>query len=394
MQPRPFAVHIPDATLEDLRLRLTRTRWDQANPVPGWDRGADPGYLQELVAYWRTTFDWREQEATINRLHQYQADVDGLTIHFVHERGAGPNPLPIVLTHGFPDSFLRFLKILPLLTDPAAHGGDPADAFDVVIPSLPGHGFSDSPTKKGTTFRIGGLWDRLMTEGLGYRRFAAHGGDWGSTVTEQLARDHREHVLGIHLTDVPFAHLFRPPNDPSDTEQRFLKAAEHWQQKEGAYAMIQSSRPQSLAPALMDSPAGLAAWIVEKFCLWSDCHGKVESRFTKDELLTNITLYWVTGTIGSSFLTYYDSANAGALTWVVEMLRGWTGSSKVPTGFASFPRDLLPPPREWVERFYNLQRWSEMPRGGHFAAMEEPEMLVEELRAFFRPLREEQYTRH
>lgn len=227
-----------------------------------------------------------------------------------------------------------------------------------------------------------------MTGHLGYQRFAAQGGDWGSTVTEHLARDHSESVIGIHITDVPFSHLFQEPDQPSTKEERFLKSARKWQQKEGAYAMIQGTRPASLAPALCDSPAGLAAWMVEKFYRWSDCDGNVENRFTKDELLTNITLYWATETISSSFLPYYDSANAGALTWVAEMVKGWTGSSQVPTGFATFPRDLLPPPREWAERFFNIQRWTEMPRGGHFAALEEPELLVDDIRAFFRPLRE------
>jgi pimeloyl-ACP methyl ester carboxylesterase len=206
-------------------------------------------------------------------------------------------------------------------------------------------------------------------------------------VTEHLARSHSGSLVGIHLTDVPFSHLVKKPDDLSAAEEKFLKRAEKWQQKEGAYALIQGTRPGSLSPGLNDSPSGLAAWIVEKFCLWSDCDGDVERRFTKDELLANVMVYWATQTIQSSFLPYFDFMNAGALTWIVEMVKQWTGSSKVPTGFASFPHDLLPPPREWAQRFFNIQRWTEMPRGGHFAALEEPALLVEDIRAFFRPLR-------
>lgn len=354
----------------------------------GWDYGTEAAYLKELVEYWQHRFDWRLQEAAINRLAHFRAEVDGLNIHFIHERGQGKHPLPLIVTHGYPDSFLRFQKIIPLLTDPAAHGGDASDSFDVVVPSLPGYGFSDPPKKTGMLFKTGDLWAKLMTHELGYKRFGAHGGDWGGTVTEHLARSHADCVVGIHLTDVPFGHLFQKPAQLSSPEEKFIKASKKWQKTEGAYAMIQGTKPQSLAFGLNDSPVGLAAWLVEKFRTWSDCGGNIESCFSKDELLTNITLYWLTGTIGSSFQFYYDATNAGAITWTVEMIKKWTGSSKVPTGFASFPKDLLPPPREWAERFFNIQRWTEMPRGGHFAAWEQPELLVEDIRAFFRALRD------
>ncbi|HZF13638.1 MAG TPA: epoxide hydrolase [Thermoanaerobaculia bacterium] len=387
MTARPFTVDVAQETLDDLRQRLANTRWADEMPGADWDYGTNLGYLKTLVQYWREGFDWRAQEERINRLAHFRTEVEGTGLHFIHERGKGEHPLPILLTHGFPDSFLRFAKILPMLTDPAAYGGDPADAFDVVVPSLPGYGFSDQPEKPGALFRIADLWATLMTQRLGYERFGAHGGDWGSTVTEHLARSHADALVGIHLTDVPFAHLFEQPKDLSVSEKKFIAESEKWQQKEGAYAMIQSTAPQTLAYGLTDSPVGLAAWIVEKFRAWSDCQGDVETRFTKDELLANIMVYWATGTIHSSFWLYYDVANAGALTWIAEMIKKWTGSSNVPTGFASFPRDLLPPPREWAERFFNIQRWTEMPRGGHFAAMEEPELLAEDLRAFFRPLR-------
>ena len=382
-----FVIQVPQVTLDDLNERLRRTRWTDEAPEHEWDFGTNQNYLRELVDYWLHRFDWRQQEAALNAFAHFRADIDGFAVHFIHERGKGANPLPIILTHGYPDSFVRFSKIISMLTDPVAHGGNAADAFDVVVPSLPGYGFSDKPATSGFTFKIGRLWHTLMTDVLGYRRYAAHGGDWGSTVTEHLARDHADSLVGIHLTDVPFWHLFRKPSDPSHAESRFFEASDEWQRKEAAYALIQGTRPYSLARGLIDSPTGLAAWIVDKFHRWSDCHGDVERRFTKDELLTNIMIYWATGTIGSSFLPYYDFMNSGPLTWMVEAVKQWSGSSKVPAAVAKFPKDLSDPPREWAERFFDVQRWTEMPRGGHFAALEEPELLVDDIRAFFRPLR-------
>jgi microsomal epoxide hydrolase len=329
----------------------------------------------------------------MNGFAHFRADVHGFGVHFIHERGTGDHPLPIVLTHGYPDSFLRFSKIIPMLAHPEAYGGDASDAFDVVVPSLPGFGFSDKPTKPGFIFRVGALWHALMTEGLGYDRFAAHGGDWGSTVTEQLARSHASSLVGIHLTDVPFWHLFQKPNQVSRDEERYLDTVESWQRTDGAYALIQGTRPYTLARGLNDSPAGLASWIIDKFQEWSDCHGDVETKFTKDELLANVTLYWVTETIGSSFLPYADFVNSGPLTWAVEGFKQWIGSTDVPAAFAMFPKDISHPPREWAERFFNVQRWTRMPRGGHFAAMEEPELLVDDIRAFFRSLRPSAETR-
>jgi microsomal epoxide hydrolase len=387
MAIHPFKIDISTAVLEDLRSRLAATRWPEGLRDPGWNDGTSEVYLKELLQRWQHGFDWRAQEQAINQFAQFRTEVHGVGIHFIHERGRGGRPLPLILTHGYPDSFLRFRKLIPMLTDPAAHGGDAADSFDIIVPSLPGYGFSDKPREPGVLFRIGDLLASLMTEHLGYRQFGAHGGDWGSMVTEHLARSHASSVVGIHLTDVPFLHLFEKPKDLTHREQEFVDSAEKWQKKEGAYALIQGTSPQTLAYGLNDSPAGLAAWIVEKFRAWSDCSGDIETRFTKDELLTHVTLYWATGTIRSAFQLYYDATNAGALTWVVEMFRKWVGSTSVPTGFASFPRDILPPPREWADRFFNIERWTEMPRGGHFAAMEEPELLAEDIRAFFRPLR-------
>jgi pimeloyl-ACP methyl ester carboxylesterase len=387
MPANPFHIDIPEATLVDLRQRLDRTRLAAEVDDGSWSRGTHRGYLESLVRYWRDEFDWRAQEARLNRLPQVRIEIEGQQVHAVHVRGRGPAPLPLLLTHGYPDSFVRFLDVIPRLTDPAAHGGDAADAFDVVVPSLPGYGFSDPPSAAGATFRIGELWHALMTEGFGYERYGAHGGDWGSTVTEQIARSHAGSVVGIHLTDVPFWHQFQKPSDLSSAERAFFADTEAWVEQEGAYALIQGTRPSSLAPALNDSPAGLAAWIVEKFQRWSDCGGDIESRFSKDLLLTNVTIYWVTGSIGSAFLPYYDFSSSGVLRWTIEAFKQWTGSSDVPAGFALFPKDLSRPPRAWAERFFNVRRWTEMPRGGHFAALEEPDLLVDDLRAFFRPLR-------
>jgi pimeloyl-ACP methyl ester carboxylesterase len=386
--PVPFRVGVADTTLQDLQRRLARTRFDPEDGAVDWEAGTSPAYLRQLVAYWRSGYDWRAQETAINRFAHFHAVSRGVKVHFIHERGRGPRPLPIVLTHGYPDSFLRFLKLIPLLTDPAAHGGDAGDAFDVVVPSLPGYGFSEPPEESGLTFGIAGLWHELMTDELGYGRYGAHGGDWGSTVTEHLARSHGDAVIGVHLTDVPFWHAFQKPKERSAAEAAFFADQEQFQQREGAYAMIQGTRPRTLADALNDSPAGLAAWMVQHFQRWSDCGGDVEKRFTKDELLTNVTTYWVTGSIGTSFLPYYDLTHAGALRWMIEKAKEWAGSSSVPAGFALFPHDLSTPPLEWAQRFFNVQRWTEMPRGGHFAAHEEPELLADDLRAFFRPLRD------
>ncbi len=384
---QPYRIDVADSILTDLGKRLENTRWASQIAGSGWDGGMDAGYLRELCEYWKERYNWRSEEQNLNRLAHYRTEIDDVGIHFVYERGKGPAPFPLILTHGYPDSFYRFVKLVPLLTDPAAFGGSAEDAFDVVIPDIPGYGFSDKPHKTGSTFAVSDLWARLMTERLSYERFGAHGGDWGSTITEQLAKQHSGSVVAIHLTDVPFGHLLRKPDDPSPVEQEFFKNNEEWLQKEGAYALIQSTKPQSLAPGLNDSPAGLAAWIVEKFRAWSDCGGDVESRFTKDELLTNVMIYWVTQSIGTSFLTYFDYANAGAMTWMKQELKNWTGSKAVPAAFSLFPADIGRPPREWAERFFNVQRWNEIPRGGHFAAMEEPELLAADLRDWFRQFR-------
>jgi pimeloyl-ACP methyl ester carboxylesterase len=385
-----FTIHVPAEVLSDLQQRLKNTRWSCQIEGTAWDAGTDAAYLKDLMEYWQTGYDWRKHEQALNEFANFRSVVDGIGIHYIHERGKGPHPFPLILTHGYPDSFYRFVKLIPMLADPQSYGGRAEDAFDVIVPDLPGFGFSDKPAQHGAIFKVNDLWARLMSDVLGYPRFGAHGGDWGSTVTEQLARSHPDSVAAIHLTDVPFGHLLqKKPDDASPAEKKFFEHNEKWLPKEGSYASIQSTKPHSLAQGLNDSPAGLAAWIVEKFRAWSDCGGDIESRFSKDELLTQLMIYWATESIGTSFLPYYDYANAGALTWMQEGVKKWIGSSKVPAAFALFPKDISQPPREWAQRFFNVQRWTEMPRGGHFAALEEPHKLAEDIRAWFRLFRED-----
>jgi pimeloyl-ACP methyl ester carboxylesterase len=381
MPVQPFTIHIPQATLADLHQRLVTTRWPDQVADAAWDYGTNLPYLQHLVTYWRDRFDWRAQEAALNRFAHFRADVDGFGVHFIHQRGQGPTPLPLLLLHGWPDSFFRFYKLLPLLTDPARHGGTADDAFDVVVPSLPGYGFSDKPLAHG--FRLDWvlhLLAHLMTDTLGYRRFGAHGGDIGSGLAAWLARAYPEALVGIHLTDVSPGHQVATPVDElTPAERAYLQARQQWRMAEGAYFALQATKPQTLAYGLTDSPAGLAAWMVEKFRAWSDCDGEVETRFSKDELLTNIMIYWATETINSSFLPYYAAGHMAP--------QAGTARVAVPTGMAIFPKDIVPAPRAYGERFFSIHRWTEMPRGGHFAALEEPELLAEELRTFYRPLR-------
>lgn len=384
---RPFEIRVDAAVLDDLAVRLAATRLPPDQGPPGWDAGASPAYLHALLEHWRRRYDWRAEEARINEHEHFRAEVMGSDIHFIHARGRGPRPLPLILTHGFPDSFTRFLKLIPLLTDPGAHGGDPADSFDVVVPSLPWCGFSEERRHRGGLFTVNDTWNQLMTQVLGYSRYGAHGGDWGSTITEHIARSHAKSVIGIHLTDVPFWHSLRPPEDLLPVEREYLDEIRRFQMKEGAYALIQGRKPQTLADGLNDSPMGLAAWIVEKFQRWSDCDGDPDSVYSRDEMLTNVMVYWVTASIGESFAPYFDVLNAGPPRWIAEAVKQRLGSHDVPAGFALFPKDLTHPPRAWAERFFNVRRWTEMPRGGHFAAVEEPKALAEDLRSFFRPLR-------
>ncbi len=383
MDIQSFKVQVPEATLQDLKDRLAHTRWPDEIRDSGLDYGSNLAYIKELADYWQTQFDWRAQEEAINSFANFRANVDGLGIHFIHERGKGPNPMPLIITHGWPSSFSEMLKIIPLLTDPASHGGDRADSFDVVVPSMPGYGFSDRPTEAGMgIFKMADLWTQLMTEGLGYRRFGAQGGDWGAGVTARIGFAHPDQVIGIHtdsLSSIP-PYLGPGTREVSQKEQAMFDKMKSWRQAEGGYAHIQGSKPQTLSYALNDSPVGVAAWIVEKFRTWSDCDGDVERRFTKDELLTNVTIYWVTQTINSSTRLYYEAQR-----------NPWSFKEgeriQVPCAVALFPKEINHPPREWAERSYNIQHWTEMPRGGHFPALEEPELLAEDIRDFFRKLR-------
>jgi pimeloyl-ACP methyl ester carboxylesterase len=378
----PFRIAVPDDVLDDLRERLARTRFPGEVADSGWDYGTNLAYLKELVAYWRDRYDWRKAEAALNGLPQYTATVGGLRLHFVHARGKGPAPLPLLFVHGWPGSFWEVHKILGPLTDPAAHGGDPADAFDVVAPSLPGYGFSADPGRPGMgPGAMADLFAELMTGTLGYPRFGAQGGDWGAIITGRLAYAHPDKLIGIHLNMMGLRPNLGEGAPPlTEAERAYLAGLQDWQRDEGGYQAIQGTKPQTLAYGLTDSPAGLAAWIVEKFRAWSDCGGDVERRFTKDELLTNIMIYWVSGCIGSSVRLYAESRRQG---W------GMAAGARVsvPTGYARFAVEITRPPREYVERAANLTHWSDFPRGGHFAALEEPALLVESVRAFFRPLR-------
>lgn len=381
MTVQPFTINIPQSTLDDLQNRLAHTRWTDAVEGAAWNYGTDLTYLKQLVAYWQDGYEWRTQEAQLNELPHFRAEVDGLGIHFIHAKGTGKNPMPLLLTHGWPDSFYRMIKVIPLLTDPARFGGDPADAFDVVVPSLPGYGFSDRPRQQGIgTEQVATLWATLMREVLGYERFGAGGGDMGSDVTMHLAHHHPELLRGIHLTDVTYPMQAPEGVEPSAEGQAYLEKLNYWFYTQGAYTMLQSTKPQTLAYGLSDSPVGLAGWLLEKFQSWSDCNGEVESRFSKDELLTNIMIYWVTNTIGSSVRMYAESQRNTPLYPAPRI--------EVPAGIAHFSAVDLLPPREWVEKAMNVQQWSVIPKGGHFAALEEPELLVEDIRNFFRPLRD------
>ena len=382
MASRQFRVDIKEDVLTDLRERLKRTRWPDEIPGSGWDYGSNLAYVKELVDYWIEEFDWRKQEEVINGYSQYVDEVDGLDVHYIHERGKGPDPLPLLLIHGWPGSIVEFLDFIPLLTDPSTYGGDERDSFDVVAPSLPGYGFSGKPSVPGMGVNgMGDVFAKLMSQ-IGYESYVAQGGDWGASISSRMGFSHSDKVKAIHINMILGGSPYLGPGSRpvSDAEKQYLQEIEQWEQDEGAYGHIQGTKPQTLAYGLNDSPAGLAAWIVEKWRSWSDCGGDIESVYTKDQILTNVTLYWVTETINSSARIYYETRKD---RWRLSQGEG----IGVPTAVAVFPEELDRPVREWAERTYNVQRWTELPKGGHFAAMEEPQALAADMREFFRGFR-------
>ena len=376
----PFRAAVSQAVLDDLRLRLERTRFpDEVNDAD-WSYGIDLAYLKELCDYWREKFDWRAQEAALNRFAQFRTEIDGLELHFIHAPSPRADAMPLVVTHGWPGSVFEFLQIIDRLRDPEAHGADAADAFHVVCPSIPGYGFSQAAPAPGMDpRRVSQILAKLMAR-LGYTRYGAQGGDWGSMISHGLGIVDPAHCAGIHVNMVvagPPAGIANPLEGLSERELADLADAKRIQDEEMGYFRLQSTKPQTLGVGLNDSPAGLAAWIVEKFRRWSDCNGNVESVFSKDQLLANVTLYWVTGTITSSTRLYREARLAG-----IDV-----SNHAVPLGCALFPKELIRSPRRWVESHFDVRQWTEMPRGGHFAAMEEPELLAADVRRFFRSLR-------
>ena len=375
----PFRVGLSDDVLADLRSRIRRTRWPEAAPDAPWKQGTDLDYLRELLAYWADGFDWRAQERWLNSFRHCRAEIDGIGVHFVHEQARSGHGIPLILTSGWPSCFAEFLPLVPWLTDPSAHGiGGPG--FDVVIPSLPGYGFSERPARTGVTSRYtAGLWHRLM-RGLGYRRYGAHGSDFGSAVTTFMALDDPAPMLGIHLSNLDIAPYTGPGSRPlSEAERGYLAQFQRWREEDRGYGAIQSTRPQTVGYGLNDSPAGLAAWVLEKWRAWADSSGDLEATFSRDFLLTIVTLYWATQTITSSMRDYADNR------WVDAEL-GPGDAVTVPTAVAVFAHQYVDdgnPPREWAERLYRIRRWTPMPRGGHFAAAEEPGLLSRDIAAFF-----------
>ncbi|WP_043666772.1 epoxide hydrolase family protein [Streptomyces xylophagus] len=388
----PFRIDIPQVDLDDLHDRLDRTRWPDELPGTGWAYGVPAGYLRELVRYWRHEYDWRAAEAELNAWPQFTTTIDGSNVHFAHIRSPEPDATPLIITHGWPGSIVEFVDIVGLLTDPAAHGGDPADAFHVVVPSIPGFGLSGPPADTGwEAGRIADAWAELMRR-LGYERFGAQGGDWGAAISRGLGRAHPDRVIGVHLNLLPGAQaLTEPtaeelaalgPEEQADALESWRRWTA-WQAEGTGYAVLHATRPQTLAYGLTDSPVGQLAWIVEKFREWTDSEELPEEAVDRDRLLTNVMLYWLTGTAGSAARIYYERAHATGVRATAPTL-----PSTAPTALALFPAEIQIPLRHKAERTENIVRWTKLDRGGHFAAMEEPDLLAQDVRAFFRQLRE------
>ena len=381
MEPTSFTIHIADDILTDLRERLARVRWPDEIPGADWQYGTDLTYLRSLVEYWHDQYDWRQHEARLNGFQHFTVPLSGIELHYIHQPGIGPQPMPLLLLHGWPGSVWEFHKLLPLLTDPARFGDDAQDAFTVVAPSLPGYGFSFRPNQpRFDRVAMADTFATLMTEVLGYDRYAVQGGDIGAGVAARMAATYPAQLHGIHLNFLSLLRTEGEPGSPTAEETQYLQDVQQWLAEETGYQWIQGTKPQTLSYGLTDSPVGLAAWIVEKFRSWSDCGGDVEQCFSKDELLTAIMLYWATGAINTSFWPYYARRHGD-----------WDAATnpriEVPTAYIAFPHEIIRPPRSMAERVFNIQRWTTMERGGHFAALEQPEVLAADIRDFFRPFR-------
>ncbi|NIR46483.1 MAG: alpha/beta fold hydrolase [Gemmatimonadetes bacterium] len=377
MHVEPFSVHLDEDDLSDLRARIRDTRWPDQAPAADWGPGTNLEYLRRLLGYWADRFDWRKQERWLNTFDHFRAELDGCAIHFVHARAAGEEGIPLILTHGWPSTFVEFLPLVPLLTRPGDHGVS-GPAFDLVIPSLPGYGFSERPARTAVTSRdTARLWHGLM-RGLGYERYGAHGGDFGAAVSAFMALHDPDPMLGIHLSGLELQPFTGQGSKPlSAAERAYLERSAAWWEREGGYKAIQSTRPLTLGYGLNDSPAGLAAWILEKWRSWADCGGDLERRFSREFLLTTLTIYWATRTITSSMWYYFDNR------WHGGVEAGPGDYVRTPTAVALFADPAGLPPREWAERLFDVRRWTHMPRGGHFAPVEEPELLARDIAAFF-----------
>jgi microsomal epoxide hydrolase len=382
MKPASFTLSVPEQDLADLRARLALTRFPDQAPDAPWAYGTDLHYMKTLVQYWQAEFDWRAQEARLNAFPQFKVSLPDVDLHYLHVPGQGPSPMPLLLMHGWPGSVFEFLEIIPRLTDPGRFGGDPADAFTVVAPSLPGYGLSFTPGQKRFNIEdIAARFSTLMTDVLGYARYGAQGGDYGAFTASRLGYAYAAQVIGIHINLLTVRRDTPPPAEPTEEERQYFAELSDWLKEETGYQWIQGTKPQTLAYGLTDSPAGLAAWIAEKFRSWTDCGGDPDSAVSRDHLLANICLYWFTGAIGSSFWPYYARMHGG---WPIPA----GATVDVPMGYCAFPKEIVRPPRSVAERLYtNIQRWTAMQKGGHFAAMEQPAALAAEVAAFFRGLR-------
>ncbi|MCB2051132.1 MAG: epoxide hydrolase [Novosphingobium sp.] len=374
---RPFTIAIHDAELDDLARRLERVRWPEKETVADWNQGVPLAKAMALVDYWRNSYDWRRCEAAINAHPQFVTEIDGLDIHFLHVRSPNPDAMPLILTHGWPGAITEFMKVIGPLSDPAAYGGDPADAFHLVIPSLPGFGFSGKPTTTGWGVpKIAQAWDILMKR-LGYARYVAQGGDWGAAVTMQMGHRAPKGLAAVH-TNLPLVMPEDPGTDLSEQELAMVQALEYYARWDGGYSDQQASRPQTLGYALADSPVGQAMWIYEKFWSWTDSDGDPENVLTKDEMLDTIMLYWLTNSGASSAQIYWESYHGSFVATDID----------IPSAASIFPGDIYAAPRSWAEKcMHNLIYWNELDKGGHFAAFEQPDLFVAELRNGFRSVR-------